>query len=79
MMAKGICFFAFVVLAPACAQAQEVRGAWMATDSMSSKTAIAQTMDTLASNNFNIVYVDAWTAGYPSEYLRQRRVRVSIA
>jgi uncharacterized lipoprotein YddW (UPF0748 family) len=46
-------------------QAQELRGAWIARDSLTSKVALAAAMDTLASNNFNVVYVNAWSRGYP--------------
>ncbi len=45
--------------------AQELRGVWFARDSIGSKDAIARAMDSLASNNFNVVYVDVWTRGYP--------------
>jgi uncharacterized lipoprotein YddW (UPF0748 family) len=45
--------------------AQELRGVWFARDSIGTKDAIARAMDSLASNNFNVVYVDVWTRGYP--------------
>ncbi len=44
---------------------QEMRGTWIARNSLSSKEALAQAMDSLANNNFNIVYVNAWSRGYP--------------
>lgn len=44
---------------------QELRGTWLARNSLSSKESIAQAMDSLASNNFNVVYVNAWSRGYP--------------
>jgi hypothetical protein len=45
--------------------AQELRGVWFARDSIGTKDAIARAMDSLASNKFNVVYVDVWTRGYP--------------
>ncbi|MCX8011029.1 MAG: family 10 glycosylhydrolase, partial [Ignavibacteria bacterium] len=34
-------------------------------DYLTSKEALAQAMDSLAVNNFNVVYVNAWSRGYP--------------
>lgn len=45
--------------------AQELRGTWIARNSLATKELLAQAMDSLASNNFNIVYVNAWSRGYP--------------
>lgn len=45
--------------------AQELRGTWIARNSLSSKESLAQAMDSLANNNFNVVYVNAWSRGYP--------------
>ena len=45
--------------------AQEMRGTWIARNSLSSKEALAYTMDSLAANNFNTVYVNVWSRGYP--------------
>ncbi|MBZ0199461.1 MAG: family 10 glycosylhydrolase [Ignavibacteriaceae bacterium] len=44
---------------------QELRGTWIARNTLSSKEAIAQAMDSLAANNFNTVYINAWSRGYP--------------
>lgn len=44
---------------------QELRGTWLARNSLSSKESLAQAMDSLAKNNFNVVYVNAWSRGYP--------------
>ena len=44
---------------------QEVRGTWIARDSLSTKETLAQAMDNLAANHFNVVYVNAWSRGYP--------------
>ncbi len=42
-----------------------MRGTWLARDSLTSKDTLAQAMDRAASNNFNVVYVNAWSRGYP--------------
>jgi uncharacterized lipoprotein YddW (UPF0748 family) len=47
------------------ASAQEVRGTWIARDSLGSKEALAQAMDRAASHHFNTVYVNVWSRGYP--------------
>jgi len=47
------------------AQGQELRGTWIARDSVASKESLAQAMENLAANNFNAVYVNAWSRGYP--------------
>lgn len=44
---------------------QELRGTWIARNSLTSKESLAQAMDSLANNNFNTVYVNAWSRGYP--------------
>ena len=45
--------------------AGEVRSTWLARDSLASKDAIATAMNLAAFNNFNTVYVNAWSRGYP--------------
>jgi uncharacterized lipoprotein YddW (UPF0748 family) len=45
--------------------AGEVRSTWLARDSLTSKDAIATAMNLAAANNFNVVYVNAWSRGYP--------------
>ena len=45
--------------------AQEVRGAWVSRNELSTRTQIAYVMDSLANNNFNVAYVNAWSRGYP--------------
>ena len=47
------------------ADAGEVRSTWLARDSLVSKDTIALAMNLAASNNFNVVYVNAWSRGYP--------------
>lgn len=45
--------------------AQELRGTWIARNSLTSKEALAQAMDSIAANNFNTVYINVWSRGYP--------------
>lgn len=53
-----------VLLVSTCG-AGEVRSTWLARDSLTSKDTIATAMNLAASNNFNVVYVNAWSRGYP--------------
>jgi hypothetical protein len=45
--------------------AQELRGTWIARNSLTSKDVLAAAMDSIAANNFNTVYINAWSRGYP--------------
>lgn len=54
----------FLILAPKLFS-QEFRATWLARDNMASKIDIAKAMDSLAANNFNVVFVNAWSRGYP--------------
>jgi len=45
--------------------AAEVRATWLARDSLTSKETLATALGRAASNNFNVVYVNAWSRGYP--------------
>lgn len=45
--------------------AQEFRGTWIARNTLSSKESLAYAMDSLARNNFNVVFVNVWSRGYP--------------
>jgi uncharacterized lipoprotein YddW (UPF0748 family) len=56
--------FIGLILLPPEAQA-EVRATWLARDSLTSKETLAQAMNRAASNNFNVVFVNAWSRGYP--------------
>ncbi|MFZ4622156.1 MAG: family 10 glycosylhydrolase [Bacteroidota bacterium] len=47
------------------ANAQEMRGAWIARDYLVNRDSIAKAMDSLAANNFNTVFVNIWSRGYP--------------
>jgi len=44
---------------------QELRGTWIARDQLGTKEALAQAIDSIAAANFNVVYVNAWSRGYP--------------
>ena len=56
--------FCLSVLIPSL-NAQELRGTWIARNSLTSKEAIAIAIDSLAKNNFNVVYINLWSRGYP--------------
>lgn len=55
-----LCFIAGAELT-----AQELRGTWIARNSLSSKDALAAAIDSLAKNNFNVIYINLWSRGYP--------------
>lgn len=44
---------------------QELRGTWIARDQLGTKEALAQAIDSIAAANFNVVYVNVWSRGYP--------------
>ncbi len=44
---------------------QEFRGTWLARNNLTSKDVLAKAMDSLAANNFNTVFVNVWSRGYP--------------
>lgn len=46
-------------------EAQELRGTWIARNSLSTKETLANAIDSLASNNFNTIYINVWSRGYP--------------
>lgn len=54
-----------MVMSTVVAQAQEMRGAWIARDYLVNRDSIAKAMDSLAANNFNTVFVNIWSRGYP--------------
>lgn len=45
--------------------AQELRGTWIARDQLGTKEALAQAIDSIAAANFNVIYVNVWSRGYP--------------
>jgi len=58
----------FVSLISVFAQEPELRGVWMTPRSDGgfwSKAQIAQAMDSVTENNFNVVYFNAWSRGWP--------------
>ncbi len=64
-MKKPLIFVFFFTLLTITAFSQELRGTWFARNTLSSKEEIAKAMDSLAANNFNVVYVNTWSRGYP--------------
>lgn len=46
-------------------ESQELRGTWIARDQLGTKEALAQAIDSIAAANFNVVYVNVWSRGYP--------------
>ncbi len=68
---RTILFACCVVLfarEPVVAQSPELRGVWYTPRSGNtfvSQSAIAAAMDSLARNNFNVVYFNAWSRGFP--------------
>jgi uncharacterized lipoprotein YddW (UPF0748 family) len=53
------------MLIPVPLTVQELRGAWLSRNKLTSRAKIASVMDSLTNNNFNTAYVDAWNRGYP--------------
>jgi uncharacterized lipoprotein YddW (UPF0748 family) len=64
-MLKRFFFTLFLLTVINNSYAQELRGTWIARDALTSKETLAQAMDSLAANNFNTVYINAWSRGYP--------------
>jgi len=44
---------------------QQLRGTWIARNDLTTKATLAAAMDSLAANNFNVVYINCWSRGYP--------------
>jgi uncharacterized lipoprotein YddW (UPF0748 family) len=57
--------FILILVLSTLSNTQELRGTWLARNSLVSKDALAQAMDTIAANNFNVVYINVWSRGYP--------------
>lgn len=49
----------------ACAAAPEIRGVWVARDSLGSRESIAAMTERLREANFNVIFVNVWSRGYP--------------
>jgi uncharacterized lipoprotein YddW (UPF0748 family) len=52
-------------LSAASLSAAEVRGVWMARDSLATKETFQRHLERLADANFNAVFVNVWSRGYP--------------
>ena len=65
MKQKSLFISLFFILTLINLSAQEFRGTWLARNSLSSKEVLAKAMDSLAANNFNTVFVNVWSRGYP--------------
>ncbi|MCC6549261.1 MAG: family 10 glycosylhydrolase [Ignavibacteriaceae bacterium] len=59
------CLLIFILSVFSFNQAQEFRGTWIARNTLSSKESLAYAMDSLAKNNFNVVFINVWSRGYP--------------
>lgn len=57
--------FIFLLTLVSFLNAQEFRGTWIARNTLSSKESLAYAMDSLAKNNFNVVFINVWSRGYP--------------
>lgn len=44
---------------------QELRATWIVRDQLNSKEAITLAIDSIKSRNFNAIYVNVWSRGYP--------------
>ena len=64
-MKKLLLTAAIALLLPAASMAQELRATWLTRTKFATRASIAQQMDSLALANFNTVYVNVWSRGYP--------------
>ena len=64
-MKKLLLIAVIALLLPAASQAQELRATWLTRTKFATRASIAQQMDSLALANFNTVYVNVWSRGYP--------------
>jgi len=60
---RSLVLYLFLAVSPLAAQ--ELRGIWLSRNELGSRAQIAAVMDTIAANNFNTVYVNCWSRGYP--------------
>lgn len=58
-------FFVFLFLVSNLLFSQEFRGTWIARNTLSSKESLAYAIDSLAKNNFNVIFINVWSRGYP--------------
>ncbi|MCR4417532.1 MAG: family 10 glycosylhydrolase [Ignavibacteria bacterium] len=62
---KKFFFILLLTLFSSCIYAQELRGTWIARDQLGTKEALAQAIDSIAAANFNVIYINVWSRGYP--------------
>lgn len=62
---KRLIFLFFITSLLMRSYSQELRGTWIARDQLGTKEALAQAIDSIAAANFNVVYVNVWSRGYP--------------
>ena len=55
---------ALLLVVGAVMSAAEIRGVWIARDSLGSRARIRTTMEALGKANFNVAYVNVWSQGY---------------
>lgn len=63
-MKKIFLFFCFLLF-NGITYSQELRATWIARDQLNSKDAIALAIDSIKLGNFNTIYVNVWSRGYP--------------
>lgn len=64
-MSKKLFLIILSILSFKLIYSQELRGTWIARDQLGTKEALAQAIDSIAAANFNVIYVNAWSRGYP--------------
>jgi uncharacterized lipoprotein YddW (UPF0748 family) len=64
-MNKKLMILFLLSISTIAAFSQQQRGTWLSRNSLESKALLASQMDSLATNNFNVVYVNLWSRGYP--------------
>jgi len=62
---KKFILILFLIIIYLESHSQELRGTWIARDQLGTKEALAQAIDSIAAANFNVVYVNVWSRGYP--------------
>ncbi len=61
-----VCCALGLLSAPAYGQAKpEIRGVWIARDSLATRESLRLTIERLAEANFNAVFINVWSRGYP--------------
>ncbi|MGE5313894.1 MAG: family 10 glycosylhydrolase [Acidobacteriota bacterium] len=70
----SLLLFGFMLYNGTASAAEELRGAWLSRNEVVTRAKIAEVMDSLANNNFNVAYVNCWSRGYtlfPSETMKK--------